>query len=108
MNNAGGDKQPKHKVKLPCNLYKDNHLTHLCPRMEDASKFIAQGPIVFTNPLPNNQNMNLRTVDPGCASGKNQNPPEATSGHGCINMVHAAKVVTRVKYYGLSQPKLGK
>ena len=58
---------------------------------------------MFTNPLPNNQNMNSRTVDPGCASGGNQNPPKATSGHGCINMVCAAKVVTRAKYYGLSQ-----
>ena len=34
--NAGGDKQPKCKVKFPCKLCKDDHLTHLCPRMEDA------------------------------------------------------------------------
>ena len=57
---------------------------------------------MLTNPLPNNQNMNSRTVDPGCASGGNQNPPEASSGHSCINMVRAAKVVTRAKYYGSS------
>ena len=36
--NAGGDKQPKCKVKFPCKLCKDDHLTHLCPRMEDASQ----------------------------------------------------------------------
>ena len=76
--------------------------------MEDASKFIAQGLAVFTNPLPNNQNMNSRTVDPGCASGGNKNPPEANSCHGCINMVRADKVVTRTEYYGSSQPDLGK
>ena len=39
--NAGGDKQSKRKVNFPCKLCKDGHLTHLCPRMEDASRFIA-------------------------------------------------------------------
>ena len=63
---------------------------------------------MFTNPLPNNQNMNLRTVDPGCASVGTQNPPEVTPAHGCINMVKATKVVRCVKYYGSSQPDLVK
>ena len=76
--------------------------------MEDASRFIAQGPVVLTNPLPNNQNMNSRTIDPYCASGGDQNPLEANSGHGCVNMVRANKVVTRAKDYGSSQPNLGK
>ena len=95
-------------MKFPCKLCKDDHLTHLCPRMEYALKFIAQGPAVFTNPLLNNKNMNSRTVDPSCASGGTPNLPEAISGHGCINMVKASKVVTRAKYYGSSQPDLGK
>ena len=34
-------------------------------------------------------------------------PPE-TSGRGCINMVRAAKVVTRAKDYSSSQPNPGK
>ena len=76
--------------------------------MEDASRFIAQGLAVLTNPLPNNQNMNLRTIDPNFASGGNQNPPEANSGQGCINMMTAAKVLTRTKDYGSTQPDLGK
>ena len=75
--------------------------------MEDASKFIAQGPTVFTNPLLNNQNMNSRTIDRGCASGGNKNLLEATRGHGFFNMVCTAKVVTHAKYYGSSQPELG-
>ena len=79
--NVGGDKHPKHKVKFPCKLCKDDHLTHLCPRMEDASRFIAQGPAVLTNPLHHNQNMNSRTHDPHCASGGDQNPLEASIGH---------------------------
>ena len=63
---------------------------------------------MFTNPLPNNQNMNLRTVDPGCAFGGTQNLPKAASGNVCINMVRAAKFVTHAKDYGSSQPNLGK
>ena len=63
---------------------------------------------MLTNPLPHNQNMNSRTHDPHCASGGDQNLPEASTSHGCINMVHATKVVTRAKDYGSSQPDLGK
>ena len=76
--------------------------------MEDASRFIAQGLAVLTNPLPNNQNMKLRTIDPHCALGGDQNPSEANTGQGCINMVHDAKVLTRTKDYGSSQLDLGK
>ena len=75
------------------------------PSDREALRFIAQGLVVLTNPLPHNQNMNLRTHD---QSGEDQNPLEACNGHGCINMVHAAKVVTHVKDYGPSQPDLGK
>ena len=89
-------------------MCKDDHLTQLFPRMEDTSRFIEQGPAVLTNPLPHNQNMNSRTHDPHCASGGDQNPSKASTVHGCINMVHATKVVTRAKDYGSSQPDLGK
>ena len=85
-NNAGGEKKPKPKVKFHCKLCKDDHLTHLCPCMEDASRFLAQGLAVLTNPLPHNQNMNSRTHD---QSGGDQDPPEGSSGHGCRNMVVA-------------------
>ena len=76
--------------------------------MEDASRFIAHGLAVLTNPLPNNQNMNSRTIHPHCALGGDQNPSEANIGHGCINMVHTTKVVTHAKDYGSSQSDLGK
>ena len=39
--NARGDKQPKHKVKFSCKLRKDDHLTYLCPRIDEASRFLA-------------------------------------------------------------------
>ena len=63
---------------------------------------------MLTNPLPHNQNMNSRTNDPHYALGEDQNLLEANTGHGCINMVHATKVVTCAKDYGSSQPDLGK
>ena len=53
---------------------------------------------MLTNPLPHNKNMNLRTHD---QSSGDQYPPKG-SGHGCINMVRAAKVVTRAKDYDSS------
>ena len=59
---------------------------------------------MLTNPLPHNQNMKLRTHD---QSGGDQDPLEG-SGHGCIDMVCATKVVTRVKDYGSSQIGIGK
>ena len=49
--------------------------------------------------------MNSRTHD---QSGGDQDPPEASNGHGCINMVHATNVLTHLKDYGSSQPDLGK
>ena len=48
--------------------------------------------------------MNSRTHD---KSGGDQDL-SAGSGHGCINMVHAVKVVTRAKDYGSSQSNPGK
>ena len=57
---------------------------------------------MLTNPLP--QNMNSRSHD---QFGGDQYLSEG-SGHGCINMVRATKVMTHVKDYGLSQPNPGK
>ena len=63
---------------------------------------------MLTNPLPNNQNMTSRTIDPGCPSSGNQNPSKDASGHGCINMMSVAKVVTSTEDYDFSNPDLGK
>ena len=58
---------------------------------------------MLTNPLPHNQNMNSKSH----GQSSDDDPPEG-SGCGHINMVHAAKDVTRAKYYGSSQPSPGK
>ena len=60
---------------------------------------------MMTNPLTHNQNMKSRTH---VQSGGDQDPLKASSGHGCINIVRATKVVTHAKDYGSSQPDLGK
>ena len=39
--NARGVKQAKCKVKFPCKLCKDDHLTYLCPRIDEALRFLA-------------------------------------------------------------------
>ena len=74
----------------------------MCPWIEEALRFIAQGLAVLTNPLPHNQNMNSMTHDPHSVSGRDQDLLKASIGHGCINMVCAAKVVARAKNYGSS------
>ena len=103
--NAGGDKHPKCMVQFPCKLCKEDHLTHLCPWIDEASRFIAQGLAMLTNPLPHNKKMNSRTHDQFVGD---QDPSKDCSCHGCINMVHAAKVVSHVKDYGSSHRDLGK
>ena len=61
--NARGYKHAKLKVKFPCKLCKDDHLTYLCPYIDEASRFLAQGPAMLTNPLPHNHNMNSNSHD---------------------------------------------
>ena len=39
--NAGGDKQPKRKVKFPCKLCKEDHLTYLYPHIDEALIFLS-------------------------------------------------------------------
>jgi hypothetical protein len=51
-NNVGEGKKEKWKVKFPCKLCKDDHLTHLCPKLEEASRLLSQPPTVLTNPFP--------------------------------------------------------
>ena len=63
---------------------------------------------MLTDPLPQNQNMNSRTMDSGSAYSGSKNPSNTVSGHGCINMMSTNNVVTRAKDYGSLQPDLGK
>lgn len=56
-NGAGeGGKEPKKKVKFPCKLCSGDHLTHLCPKIQDAQRLLVQqgsssSQTVLTNPF---------------------------------------------------------
>ena len=39
-NNADGGKKENKKVKFPCKLCQEDHLTHLCPLMDQAQKLL--------------------------------------------------------------------
>ena len=42
-NGAGeGRRESKKKVKFPCKLCNGDHLTHLCPKMQDAQRLLVQ------------------------------------------------------------------
>jgi hypothetical protein len=53
VNNVGKGKNEKRKVKFPCKLFMDDHLTHQCPRLEEAKNILVQQqPAMLTNPFP--------------------------------------------------------
>jgi hypothetical protein len=41
-NNSGEGKNEKRKVKFLCKICTDDHLTHQCPRLEEAQNLLAQ------------------------------------------------------------------
>jgi hypothetical protein len=53
-NNAGEGKRERCKVKLPCKLCTDDHLTHLCPKLVEATRLLSLPLFVLTNPFPHN------------------------------------------------------
>jgi len=53
-NNVNEGKKDKRKVKFPCKLCTDDHLTHLCPKLEEAMWLLSQPPIVLTNHFVHN------------------------------------------------------
>ena len=56
-NNADGGKKEKKKVKFPCKLCQEDHLTHLCPLMDQAQKLLkAQQLAVLKDSFPQGQN----------------------------------------------------
>ena len=63
---------------------------------------------MLTNPLPHNQNIASRNVETASNYGGHQNPLSTEGVHGCIEMMSATNVVNHLKYYGLSQPNMGK
>jgi hypothetical protein len=73
-NNVGEGKKEKRKVKFPCKLCTDDHLTHLFPKLEKVVRLLYQLPDVMTNPFPHNHHMALSSSNARNVSSGNQNP----------------------------------
>jgi ribosomal protein L44E len=56
--NNGGDKTKKWKVRYPCNLCVEDHLTHLCPRLAEGQNFVTQQQqAMLTNTFQHGKNL---------------------------------------------------
>ena len=52
-----GARKKKKKVKFPCKLCQEDHLTHLCPLMDQAQKLLkSQQPAVLKDPFSQGKN----------------------------------------------------
>jgi hypothetical protein len=76
-NNVGKGNTERKKLKYLCKLCVEDHPTHLCPRLAEAQKLLAQQhPAVLTNPFPHGKNLNQASVN---ADGGIQGPPSSSS-----------------------------
>jgi hypothetical protein len=88
-NSVGEGKREKCKAKFPCKLSTDDHLTHLCPKLAEAVRLLAQSPVVLTNPFPHNQCLASSSSNTGNEVGGGQNQQSQDGDCLCINMVDA-------------------
>jgi hypothetical protein len=61
-NNVGEGKKQRRNVKFPCNVCTNDHLTHLCPKLVEATRLLSLPPIVLMNPFPHNQLLHIILV----------------------------------------------
>jgi hypothetical protein len=86
-NNVGEGNKERSKVKSPCNLCIDDHLSHLCPKLVEAARLLSIPPTMLMNYFPHNQHMaSSSSNDENVVSGS-QNPRAQYGEHLCINMV---------------------
>jgi hypothetical protein len=56
--NVGGAKKEKRKVKLPCKICSEYHLTHHLPKLEEAQRLLGKKiMVVLKNPFPHGKYM---------------------------------------------------
>jgi hypothetical protein len=103
-NNAREGKHERSKVKFPCKICIDDHLTHLCPKLMEVVRLLSLPPIVLMNPFPHNQHMDSSSSNIENVVGGSQNPSLQDGDHFCINMVDAkVHVATQSRDYISSQ-----
>jgi hypothetical protein len=89
--NVGGAKKEKSNVKFPYKRCNEDHLTHRCPKLEEAQCLPTQQQlIVLKNPFPHGQNMQDGSSN-GNSQGGTQNPPLSDGSLSFINMVNHKK-----------------
>jgi hypothetical protein len=86
-NNSSEGNKERRKVKFPCKLCIDDHLTHLCPKLAEAARLLSLSPGVLTNPFPHNQHIASSSLNAENVVSGNQNPPMQDVDRICINMV---------------------
>jgi hypothetical protein len=103
-NNAGEGKKERRKVKSPCKLCTDDHLTHLCPKLAEVVSLLSLPPVVLTNTFPHNQHMASSSSNAENVASGSQNPPAQDGDRLCINMVNSqVNVATGSRNYSSPQ-----
>jgi hypothetical protein len=86
-NNVGEGKKERWKVKFPCNLCTDDHLTHLCPKLMEPARILSLSPVMLTNHFPHKKHMASSSSNAENVASGSQNPLTQDSDRLCINMV---------------------
>jgi hypothetical protein len=103
-NSAREGKREKRKVKFPCKICTDDHLTHLCPKLAEAVRLLSQSPVVLTNPSSHNEHLAWNSSNAKNAVGGGQNQQSQDDDRLCINMVDAKiDVAIRSRDYSSKQ-----
>jgi hypothetical protein len=72
---GGGGNESRKKVKFPCKLCSGDHLTRLCPKIQEAQHLLGQqgtssSQAVLTNPFPQGQQLLAgASSNPGTSAG---------------------------------------
>jgi hypothetical protein len=103
-NNVGEGKQEICKVKFPCKLCTDDHITYLYPKLAEAVRQLSLPPIVMTNPFPHNHHMASSSSNSRNAVSGSQNPSLQDDDRLCINIVDVKfNLATQSRDYSSSQ-----
>jgi len=99
------------KVKFPCKLCNGDHLTHLCPKIQDAQRLLVQqgsssSQVVLTNPFPQGQQLLVdANSNVGTSAGGNQ---EGENSSNVYMMNSHVDVATRARDYGETETSKAK
>jgi hypothetical protein len=97
---AGEGTTEKRKARYPCNLCAEDHLTHLCPRLAEAQKFVTQQQqAVLTNPFHHGKNLTQASTSTEGGSQETFPPPNNSSSMNVYMVRGDAFITTRVHDY---------